>query len=265
MIAEAPLPFSIECRPPLLVTRFATPQRMLSWSITRPGFVTAEAVAWLEVRDADLPIGTDPVALLDQTLAHAGLGAAVGLMTACDLRSHRLAQDEVDGVVATVVTTVGLTNGEFVGRRRDHPRGRDTHAFGTINTLVHVSVPLSQVALLEASSVATQARTVAVLEATMRRGSDVITGTGTDCIVVAAPVGADPAPYAGLHTAIGEAIGSAVLTATRGAVARWFAAQTRPPRALDGAAPKRRAAVTAEPACVGGPVAALGSRRERVP
>jgi len=57
----------------------------------------------------------------------------------------------------------------------------------------------------------------------VRREGVVVTGTGTDCIVVAAPEGAGGAQFAGLHTAIGEAAGDAVYRAIREGVAVWQA------------------------------------------
>ncbi|NIZ09129.1 hypothetical protein HCZ97_06765 [Pseudooceanicola sp. HF7] len=46
------------------------------------------------------------------------------------------------------------------------------------------------------------------------------TGTGTDCIAVAAPAG--QGRHAGLQTASAEAAVQAVLSATRAGVARWM-------------------------------------------
>ncbi|MBT9288159.1 adenosylcobinamide amidohydrolase [Prosthecodimorpha staleyi] len=215
---------AIDCRQPWLVARFAGPRRMLSWSPNRPGFAVADAVAWLEVTDADVVDLSDPAGYLRARLAAASLQRAVGLMTARDVRRHHLGHSTVDGIGATALTTAGLTNGERIGERCTDPALRA--AAGTINTLVHVTVPLTRGAFLEAMSLAVQARTVAVAEAGIRRGGSIITGTGTDCLVVAAPPGPQPAVYAGLHTAIGEAVGAAVLSATRAAVAGWVADQT---------------------------------------
>lgn len=235
------LPFEIECRRPILAVRFGAAQRMLSWSISRPGFTTAPSVAWLEVGDADMPLDGDPIALLNRRLAEVDLGAAVGLMTACDVRGYRLVSETIEGVTATVVTTAGLGNGEFVGHRRLTAPSFAPPPRGTINTLVHVSAPLADAALVETIAIAAQARTVAVLEATLRRGGDVVTGTGSDCIVVATPSGGTVG-YAGLHTAVGEAVGAAVTAATRGAVSCWFrdvARAARGTRSAEEATPLR--------------------------
>jgi adenosylcobinamide amidohydrolase len=60
-----------------------------------------------------------------------------------------------------------------------------------------------------------------VIEACVSRGGVQVTGTGTDCIVVAAPQTGDPANFAGLHTAIGEAVGAAVYRVIRDGIAVW--------------------------------------------
>jgi len=213
------LPFDIECTRPWLVAHFSQPQRMLSWSVNRPGLVDASRVAWRQVGSDDLIVGLDPADWFARKLDDADLSMAVGMMTSRDVATYVHTMRRVDDLEAHAVITLGLNNGEHVGRRSDAAA-----ATGTINILCHVSSPLSEAALLEAASVVTQARTVALVEAGYRRpGTDaIVTGTGTDCIVMAAPVGPSPAPYAGMHTAIGEAVGGCVLEATRAALRHWL-------------------------------------------
>jgi adenosylcobinamide amidohydrolase len=213
------LPFALSCRPPLLVASFDAPQAMLSWSITRPGFQTARRVAWLEVRNADLPPHEDPVVSIDRLMADADLADAICLVTSRNVARHQLTQATVEGVTATCLATVGLSNGERVGQRCAEP----VPLPGTINVLLHVTRPLSEGALVEAVSIVTEARTAAVLDSGVRRAGVAVTGTGTDCIVAAAPAGADALRFAGLHTAVGEAVGGAVYRAIREGVAVWQA------------------------------------------
>lgn len=215
-------PFAVDFRRPLLVARFPVAQHMLSWSIGRPGFVTAQAAAILEVRDADLTPDVDPRALLAERLVAAGLADAVGLMTSRDIARHHLAARQVEGVRAAALVTLGLNNGERVGARTAAPA-----RVGTVNIIAAVAVPLAPAALVEALSLVVEARTLAILEAGYcRQGQDApVTGTGTDCVVMSAPAagpGAAPHDYAGLHTAVGEALGAAVLAATREAAGRWI-------------------------------------------
>ena len=78
------------------------------------------------------------------------------------------------------------------------------------------AVPEAQ---LEALALAAEARTLAVREAgiaSTRTGLPA-SGTGTDCIVIAAPDAPHDqcAAYAGKHTALGHVIGAAVHDATR--------------------------------------------------
>ncbi|MDQ2634100.1 MAG: adenosylcobinamide amidohydrolase [Pseudomonadota bacterium] len=203
---------SIRCDSPILIAEFGQPQAMLSWSLTRPGFTTANSVAWLHVRDDDLPLGIDPVRLLRERMSAAGLEDAVHLMTSRDIRNHHLAEASAGPATATCLATVGLGNAGRVGATPS-PHG----GAGTINLLVHVDRPLSQAALVEAISIAAQARTVAVVDLGWKPHGEVATGTGTDCIVVAAPAsmraGMRAEQFAGLHTDVGAAVGRAVYDA----------------------------------------------------
>ena len=229
MTAPTSLPFSIDHDPPWLIARFVTPQRMLSWAVHRSGYQVADRVAWRQVRNADLPVSVDPVAYLRQRLAGRKLEGAVGLMTSSDLAHHHIASATRETATATCLITLGLSNAERVGRRR--PLAEDRRSlppgYGTINALCHLSVALSDAALLEASSIATQARTTAILDHGYmpETGLGAITGTGTDCIVMACPSQAREGQrfaFAGLHTAVGEALGAAVLAATAAAMTDWL-------------------------------------------
>jgi adenosylcobinamide amidohydrolase len=214
-----PSPFRLELRPPFLIVRFDTDCQILGWSLTKPGFATTRDVAWLEVRDADLGPHIDPLDFLRRKLSAEGLDDAAAFMTAREIARHHVAQSRVGHGAVACVTTVGLTNGERVGERR----WSHDYVAGTINTLVHVSHSLSAGAFVEAISIATQARTAAIIDTNKLREGPTITGTGTDCIIVAAPQTGSPETCAGLHTDLGEAIGAAVYEATYAGAAEWSA------------------------------------------
>ncbi|MGO9941371.1 MAG: adenosylcobinamide amidohydrolase [Rhodoblastus sp.] len=214
----AETPFVVDCAPLFLTARFLTPQRTLGWSLLHPGFATIRDIVWVEVRDKDLGPNVDPRAFLRARLAQARLPQALAFMTSRDIRRHHFRKRHVENVEACCLTTVGLSNGERVGARRV----LQPHV-GTINTLVHVSAPLTEGAMIEALSIAAQARTAAVLETRPSGATGPITGTGTDCIVVSAPCQGDMLDCAGLHTAVGEAIGGAVYDATREGAETWDA------------------------------------------
>lgn len=209
--------FSIHCASPYLVVEFAAPQAMLSWSLTRPGFVVADKVAWLHVRDADLPLGVDPAVLLESRMKAAGHENAVHLMTSRDVRKHHKAQATAGKARSACLATVGLGNAGRVGEKHECAA-----MAGTINLVVHVDRPLSPAALIEAISIAASARTAAVIELDWRVAGKIATGTGTDCIVVAAPRGDNPEQFAGLHTDVGAAIGRAVYDAVSEGGAAWI-------------------------------------------
>lgn len=210
--------FSVTLGNTFLVAEFATPQSMLSWSLTRPGFVTSRKVAWLQVRDADLALGVDPIELMEAKMQAAGHGNAVHLMTSRDVTMHEIEVAQSAGVTSSCLATVGLSNASRIG---DEPGAM--YAAGTINLLAHVDRPLSQAAMIEALSLAAEARTAAIIDLDLRLHGRVVTGTGTDCIVVAAPGGGDGERYAGLHTDIGAALGRAVYRAVKRGGDAWMA------------------------------------------
>lgn len=215
--------FQLQLLPRALVVRFAQAQRCLSWAIVGGGANQRPAVVWVEVNNSELPLGVDPQELLRSRLRAIELSGAVGLLTSrCVdrfVQSHSVSQ----GVRADCVATVGLSN----ALRAGDPPGVAQRC-GTINILCHVSTPLSDEALLEALALMSEARTLAVLEsgARSRLSHQPATGTGTDCLVVAAPLGLSPICFAGKHTAVGHAVGEAVRAAVAEGCAEWHLERT---------------------------------------
>lgn len=215
----------IEHRDRLLVVELGGVHRCLSSAMWRGGLVTAARVAWVEVRNAELPVGLDPFALMHQRLEAGGVAEAVGLMTSRPLR-HFLtnAGRAASGAAAVdVLATVGLSNALRIG----DPPGFIGAPPGTINILARVSAPLTDAALVEAVSLVAEARTAAVREADWpsRRTGRPSTGTGTDAIIVAAPVEGAALPWCGKHTDLGSALGAAVLEVVAAGVDDWLEQQ----------------------------------------
>jgi adenosylcobinamide amidohydrolase len=202
---------------PWLTARLSGPCRMLSWAPHNPGFVMADRVVWREVRDADLTEELDALTWFSGLLGERGQSDAVGLLTSRDLGRYRLQNAAAEGVSATCLATVGLSNAERVGHRL--PRRRPGH--GTVNLLVVTDAGLTDAAIVELLSIVAEARTAAVMETGPILGTGRATGTGTDCIVVAATPG--DGRHAGLHTAVGEAVGAAVHRAVAAGTAEWMA------------------------------------------
>ena len=207
---------------PWLTAEFDAPRRVLSWAVNRPGHVTASAVVWREVRNADLPPELDVETWYAQELAARGQADAVAMLTSRDIRAYTQAHIQIEDVSVHAVATVGLSNAERVGQRVD----RTGHDWGTINVGVDISAGLTDAGLIEAMSIATQARTAAVMSVALGLPGGIATGTGTDCIAVSAPAG--DVTYAGLHTNVGEAIGRAVYDAVSDGAQTWMDKVRRP-------------------------------------
>jgi adenosylcobinamide amidohydrolase len=215
--------FSIHCAPPFLIAAFPLPQNVLSWSLTKPGFVAAAKVAWLQVNDADLPLDVDPAAMLTARMEENGCGDAVPMMTSRDVSRYEVKTAGSGSVTASCLATVGLSNAARIGSDPDDHAGA-----GTINLLAHVDRRLSVAGMLEALTIATEARTAAVMELGLDRGDGIVTGTGTDCIAIAAPLGEPEENFAGLHTHIGAAIGRCVYEAVAAGGGAWMAERRLP-------------------------------------
>ena len=208
---------------PWLTLDLGQPMQVLSWALNRPGFVTADRIVWREVRNADLPEDLDVAVWFDEALQARGVADSVAFLTSRDIRRFCTAEAQVGGTHVFCLATVGLSNAERIGQRLPY------HAppAGTINVAVQISTGLTQAAMLEAMSLAVQARTAAIMDAEIRIGPERLpaTGTGTDGAAGAGPEGATC--FAGLHTALGEAVGRAVYDAvSRGA--RDWKAEPRP-------------------------------------
>jgi len=204
--------------PPWLTFDLGQPMQILSFAPHNGGLVEARRILWREVRNADLSEDLDAIAWLEAQLEDREATDAVCFLTSRRLDAHRSAKATEDGVTATAVVTAGLSNAERIGTRLPQT-WMQPKEWGTINIALRLSCPLGQTALIEALSLVAEARTAAVLEARTELPTGCATGTGTDCIAVAAPRGC--AAFAGKHTAAGHALGRAVYEATLAAVQDW--------------------------------------------
>ncbi len=205
---------SVTLRRPWLEMRLPRLMRVLSWAPYGAGYRDTDLILWREVRNADLgpDFDVEPWFAAEMAL-HKN---AVGMLTSRDVGGWREARAVVEGVEAHCVATVGLSNAESVGRRLPY----HSADYGTINLGVWVGAGLTEVAQLEAMSVVVQARTAAVMAAGLQLATGIATGTGTDCVALACDAG--DGRYAGLHTAVGEALGAAVWGAVGRACSDWL-------------------------------------------
>jgi len=205
---------------PWLEIQFPCPHSVLSWALLGGGWRTASKVLWHRATNEDLPIGLDPTALFLERIERDGMDKnAIGFLCGAPVSSYIEVVQACRSEWVRCLATLGLSNGVRVG----DPSFLANPVVGTINILLQSSLPLSLEASIEASSVVTQARTLAVLEAQVpsAEGSGFLTGTGTDCIVIASPMRENPAVFSGTHTLIGYLIGKAVLEAMKTGIQRW--------------------------------------------
>jgi adenosylcobinamide amidohydrolase len=201
-----------------LVVRFSAPQRTVSWAIVGGGLRRAQTVAWLRVFETELRPPVNAQRFLRSRLRAAGIPDAVGLLTSRDLASNVDTTRRFGDWSARCIATVGLGNALRAGDLPG-PAGK----IGTINLLCQVSAPLSLEALLEGLALAAEARALAVREAALpsQLSGEPASGTGTDCIVLAAPEGKEPTRYVGKHTVVGHLIGAVVYEATHRGAEQW--------------------------------------------
>jgi adenosylcobinamide amidohydrolase len=204
---------------PWLTLDLGRDMRVISWAPHRGGIVTARHILWREVRNADLTEDFDALAWLAQECLDRGMEQAVAMLTSRKIATFSVAEQQVDGVRAQAVATVGLSNAERAGPVADAAPARRA-TYGTINVAVILDHGLNDIGLIEAQSIASAARTAAVLEAGAMAQTGPATGTGTDCIAIAAPVGAEA--FCGMHTAPGKALAAAVYAVVRQGADQWI-------------------------------------------
>lgn len=209
-----------------LIVRFPTPHNILSWAVTGGGKQISQTIAWHQVKNADLHPDIEPKKFLQKKLTEIDCPDAVGLLTSAPIERYGNVLKESGELWVRCIATVGLTNALRIGDPANENR-RDPEAItprvGTINLLCQISHALTDEAMLEAMSLACEARTLACLESNVQSIQSHLpaTGTGTDCIVMAAPLEGSPFLYAGKHTLLGSLIGSAVLEAIQLGIERW--------------------------------------------
>jgi adenosylcobinamide amidohydrolase len=175
--------------------------------------------------------GQGPEAYHDSVCAELSLPAAhtVVMGTAANM-NYAVAQEEADGDVHVIaVVTAGVqTNATCAGDPatwREAASGMEKVPTtpGTVNTILHVDVPLTPGALARAVVTMTEGKSAALqrLAVPSCYSADLATGTGTDQYAVAAPLaGRVTLTSTSPHAKLGELMGLAVRKATQEAI-RW--------------------------------------------
>jgi adenosylcobinamide amidohydrolase len=209
-----------EIRDRTLVVRFAIPFRTLGWAPLGAGFSQVRAIVNHQVAEDDRVACEAPRAYLRTIVRELGLDPRVtaAMMTGAKVRRAACATVARGSLRAAAWCTAGCTNALRVGDRATFVQA----APGTINLIVALNQPMEPSAMAEAIQIATEARVLAVQQAGImsKRSGQPATGTGTDCIVIAAPIGTPAHRYCGKHTLPGELMGRAVIKSCTTALAR---------------------------------------------
>jgi adenosylcobinamide hydrolase len=201
---------------------------LLWWRPTRPVLAVATAIigGGLGVRcwwaNGTVPARydhQDPVADLRHRVLAAGLdGDGVAMMTAVDVARREVATDGG----AWAVTTVGVGWPTYAA---DVDGAENPNGPGTINLLVWVPVRLSDAALVNAATTATEAKVQALAEHRVPG-----TGTASDAVAVMCPLDGPVEAYGGprstwgarLARAVHAAVGAGLATDERDALALGY-------------------------------------------
>jgi adenosylcobinamide amidohydrolase len=205
----APWRWSIERRS--LIIRLPETYQVLSWAPFNGGSRRAIAVVNHQIVAGDRAATERPRPYLQSLIRELGLEprAAVAMMTGAAVRKACYAATRRADLIVGAWCTAGCSNALRVG----DPATFGTTRPGTINIVIAINQALTRSATAEALAMATEARVAAMQEA---RIASVLTGrpatgTGTDCIVVAAPARGPAHIYCGKHTVLGELIGKAAM------------------------------------------------------
>lgn len=159
---------------------------------------------------------TQDMQMYIETLGY-DVSETVGMMTAVKLENaaHRLYKG--DHFSLFIVVTAGVGNAVDCTATYDT---LGTNNIGTINTWIFVNGKLTDEALVQAITTATEAKTKALFDLRIKdpHSHTIATGTSTDSILIATTQQGEKLPYAGTATSLGRLIGQAIYTETKRAI-----------------------------------------------
>jgi len=216
--AQAPWRWWIDGRS--LIIRLPAIYQVMSWAPLNGGAWRARVIINHQIQIGERAATDNPRPYLEALVRRLGFNpaAVVAIMTGVDIRKARYAAARRGDLIVGAWCTAGCSNALRIG----DPATVKATPPGTINLALVISQPLAPAAMAEALAMATEGRVAAVQSAgiTSTRTQQPATGTGTDCIVVASPVGGRAHPYCGKHTLLGELIGKAALRSCAKALGR---------------------------------------------
>lgn len=226
---------TLEQTPDHIHLGFEKPQRVLSSAVLNGGFYQANHFLNMRVpKHCPLTLEgaalEDPAVTLERYCDEKGWsGAAIGMMTAASMNSLRVEHDFLPGEqlaeqsLAVVVTT-GLDNARRAGDTAEFTALTSIpNKVGTINIAIVTSAYLTTAAMVEAVTVATEAKAALLQELGVLSpvSREVATGTGTDAIAVFSGTdekSSQKVRFTGKHTLFGERVAQLVIKALRSSI-----------------------------------------------
>jgi iron complex transport system ATP-binding protein len=201
-----------------VVVRAEHPLRAVSSAIVGGGLAEVRSIVNLHV-----PRGfqcEDSERRLDDFVMRRSLARPfVGLLTGAATERAELSTEREDQLTVSAIVTLGLSNRSTAGRS-------PAMAWrpSTINTIVIVDADPEAGALVNLALTATEAKALALVEASVRLADGgLATGTSTDAVVIAATGRGERCPFGGPVSPLGWLVARAVKSAIDVAVARWLA------------------------------------------
>lgn len=212
------------CSTEYVHVRLANDYAALSSAILNGGL--ARAMDFLNIKvDSSYPGEKPPGDTVEDYSRGLGCdGTTVGMMTAASMKSLRVVIDDGEKDAICVVVTTGLENARCAGDPADYCSASHlSPPAGTINLAVILGFPASLATLVEMTTVAVEAKAVALqrLGVASPVTGETATGTGTDAIAFFTPELSPELLYAGKHTRLGERLAQAVIEAITDSVGSW--------------------------------------------
>ena len=200
-----------------VVVRFDRLLPVVSSAVVGGGFALARAVVNVHVPKSFRCDAAERV--LDDFVRRRAIAFPyIGLLTAAWTQNAEVVTATADGLTATAVVTVGLSNAIGAGRT---PAVAWTPS--TINAIVVVEAAPEPVALVNLIITATEAKTLVLAEAGVRAADGrLASGTSTDAVVVAATGHGPRCRFGGPVSELGAVVARAVREALGAGVDRWL-------------------------------------------
>ena len=217
----------VEQAPNHIHVEFGTPYQVISSAVLGGGFAEASHILNLKVekqveglKAALKPPDAELSAYCDR---RGWKGITVGMMTAASMDSFRMAKEVYHGVNLSVMVTAGLSNARRAGDTAEHRELSPVVSnVGTINIICLSGMGMTPAAMVEAVMTVAEARAAALQNLDIKSpiSKKTATGTGTDCIAIAADSRTDKIQYCGKHMIFGEILARLVIEALTASIER---------------------------------------------